>query len=381
MSEILIAFGTLAALFVGINIGGSSTGVAFGPSVGSRLLSKRGAASLMTVFVFLGGWTVGRNVIDTMGGKIVPASQFSLKASVIILFFIGLSLLISNLSGVPASTSMTAVGAIAGLGLASGTLNWEIMGIIMSWWMVAPAVAFLSGGLIGRYLYVHLEKLFKINQSEGRLVNIKMSKKPLRLGDGTTLREFVSSVLVVLIACYMAFSAGASNVANAVAPLVGSEAIGLDLGIVLAAAAMSIGGFTIARKTLDTVGDGITDMPLLAALIVSTISASIITVLSGMGVPASLAISATMCITGLGWGRASRTVRMKDAIQGEKPKMKLAALKSEKADRIGRESEDDHPDQKLFDPEMIHHVVTLWILTPIISAASSFAVFSLLGLL
>jgi len=40
---------------------------------------------------------------------------------------------------------MTAVGAIAGLGLATNTLNWEIMGKIMSWWLVAPAFAFLAG--------------------------------------------------------------------------------------------------------------------------------------------------------------------------------------------------------------------------------------------
>ena len=255
-SEILIALGTLAAVFVGINIGGSSTGVAFGPSVGSKLLSKREAAVLMTIFAFLGGWTVGRNVIETMGDKIVPASQFSLTASVIILFFIGLSLLISNLSGVPASTSMTAVGAIAGLGLATNTLNWEMMGIIMSWWLVAPAFAFLTGGIVGRYLYVHLDQIFRIDQSSGKLVQLSFSRKPIELGEDTSVKELFSSILVISIACYMAFSAGASNVANAVAPLVSgpSAPIGVNLGIILAVAAMSLGGFTIARKTLDTVG-------------------------------------------------------------------------------------------------------------------------------
>ena len=56
--EVVFLLGVLAAVFVGVNIGGSSTGVAFGPSVGSRLVSKRGAAALMTVFALLGGWTV-----------------------------------------------------------------------------------------------------------------------------------------------------------------------------------------------------------------------------------------------------------------------------------------------------------------------------------
>ena len=382
-AEILFLLGVFAAVFVGINIGGSSTGVAFGPSVGSKLVSKPGAAALMTFFAFIGGWTVGRNVIETMGGKIVPASQFSPTASVIILFFIGLSLLISNLSGVPASTSMTAVGAIAGLGLATNTLNWEVMGKILSWWLVAPAVAFLSGGVVGRYIYVHLDELFKIDQSEGKLIEFSLSKKPVSLGEGTSIKELFGSILVIAIACYMAFSAGASNVANAVAPLISSNSMPIttNAGIILAVAAMSLGGFTIARKTLDTVGDGLTEMPLMAALVVSTISASIISVLSHMGIPASLAISATMCITGLGWGRASRTVTVADAIQGEKPKMAAAALKSEENEGIGEEKHEDVKDKKLFNPDTIRHVVTLWIMTPVISATCSYAVFSIITLL
>jgi PiT family inorganic phosphate transporter len=374
--EPIVLLGVLAAVFVGINIGGSSTGVAFGPSVGARLLSKHKAAALMTFFVFLGGWTVGRNVVATMGGKIVPASQFSLTASVIILFFIGLSLLISNLSGVPASTSMTAVGAIAGLGLASGTLNWEIMGQILSWWLVAPAVAFLAGGVIGRYLYVHMDEFFHIGQSPGSLFEYRYGV-PVGLGPGTSNRELVSSLLVLVIACYMAFSAGASNVANAVAPLVGSEALKMGPAILLAVLAIGLGAFTIARKTLETVGDGITELPLLAALVVSTVSASIITALSAMGIPASLAISATMCITGLGWGRASRTVRLKEAVQGEKPEMNAAALKADGKKKIGEEEPEDHPDRQLFNPDIIRHVVTLWILTPVLSATASYAVFLL----
>lgn len=376
IDQILIAFGVLAAIFVGINIGGSSTGVAFGPSVGSQLLSKNKAAILMTIFVFLGGWTVGRKVVQTMGGEIVPANQFTLTASVIILFFVGLSLLLSNLAGVPASTSMTAVGAISGLGIATKTIYWSEMGRIVSWWLVAPAVAFLAGGIIGRYLYVHLDNYFKIAQTEGNLLRYSYGL-PIGLNNNTSVKEFISSILVLVIACYMAFSAGASNVANAIAPLVagGEGVLNMNIGIILGASAIGVGSFTIARKTLDTVGDGITDLPLLAALIVSTVSATIITGLSGMGIPASLAISATMCIIGLGWGRASRTVKMTDTIKGEKPRLNQAALKEETDQGIGEEDESDLPDRKLFDPDVISHVVSMWILTPVISATASYLVF------
>ena len=61
---LLVALG--AGVFVGFNIGGSSTGVAWGPPVGAQLVNKTAAAALMTFFVFLGGWTVGREVVETM---------------------------------------------------------------------------------------------------------------------------------------------------------------------------------------------------------------------------------------------------------------------------------------------------------------------------
>ncbi|MFB6144564.1 MAG: anion permease [Candidatus Nanohaloarchaea archaeon] len=378
--ELLLAFTVAAAVFVGINIGGSSTGVAFGPSVGARLVSKPKAAGLMSLFVFLGGWTVGRNVVETMGGRIVPASQFSLTASAVILFFVGLSLLISNLSGVPASTSMTAVGAIAGLGLATNSLNRAVMAKIVSYWLVSPAVAFLAGGAIGRYLYIHLDDYFKIDRSDGNLLKYR-GRIPVALEETTTRREFFSGVLVVLIACYMAFSAGASNVANAVAPLVagGKGVLQMETGLLLGAAAISFGGFTIARKTLDTVGDGITELPLLASLVVSTVSASIITVLSAMGIPVSLAISATMCITGLGWGRASRTVKVSETLQGKRPPLKTAALQTDEKKQIGEEEPSDIPDKRLFKPEVIRRVVKLWVLTPTLSAGASYIVFTLIS--
>lgn len=80
--SLLLVIGVGVAIFVVFNIGGSSTGVAFGPAVGSGVVSKGIAAGLLTGFALLGGWTVGRRVIETIGGQIVPSSQFTLTASV-----------------------------------------------------------------------------------------------------------------------------------------------------------------------------------------------------------------------------------------------------------------------------------------------------------
>ena len=181
VTEALLLVGLLVAFFVGFNIGGSSTGVAFGPAVGSGTLSKLLAARLMPAFPIVAGPSVGRNVIGTMGGRIVPADQFTLTASVAVLLFVGLALLVSNLSGVPASTSMTAVGAIAGLGVATGTIQWDVMGRIVSWWLVAPILAFWICAIVVRYLYPYLDAWFRLDEATG-MTGVSLGLLALTIG-------------------------------------------------------------------------------------------------------------------------------------------------------------------------------------------------------
>ncbi|MFP4628522.1 MAG: inorganic phosphate transporter, partial [Halobacteriales archaeon] len=252
MVESLLLVGLLVAVFVGYNIGGATTGVSFGPAVGAKVLPKVAAAGLMSVFFLLGGWFIGPAVVRTLGEDLVTGSVLTLETGIGVLVFIGLALFMGNVVGVPASTSMTTVGAIAGLGLATGSLNWATVAEIVSWWIVAPVVAFWVSGVIGRYFYPRLN----------RWVAISRRDEPIWTTDGgfglaadVDRREFVGSLVVIGIGCYMAFSSGASNVGNAVAPLVGSDAVSMSGGVLLAGVAVAIGAFTIARRTLETMAN------------------------------------------------------------------------------------------------------------------------------
>ncbi|MFA9517300.1 anion permease [Halopenitus sp. H-Gu1] len=385
MVSILFLIGLLAAVFVGFNIGGSSTGVAWGPSVGAKVVNKTAAAALMTFFVFLGGWTVGRNVIDTLGGEIVPATQFSIEASIVVLSFIGLGMLFANIYGVPVSTSMTAVGAIAGLGLATNSLNWAVMGEIVVWWIIAPIVGFWCGAVIGRYLYPHLDRLFAIQQTKGPLITYDSSgtiPRPV-LGPGTTPRELISTAVVLIIACYMSFSAGASNIANAVAPLVGGGLLGPSWAVGLGTVAIGIGAFTIARRTMESVGNGLTDLPLMAATIVMVVAATITTVASWLGIPISLALSTVMTIVGLGWGRATRIATVPDLARGElEGGVSVNAVTvetDEEVPGIGEETAEDLQDAgELFDPSAVVRFVSFWIIGPSVATGLSYLSFVVL---
>jgi PiT family inorganic phosphate transporter len=418
MVDILILTGLLVAVFVGYNIGGSSTGVAFGPAVGSRVVRKVTAGALFTVFAFVGAWTIGRNVITTMSTQIVDSAVFTPAASVGVLFFTGLALLISNLYGVPASTSMTAVGAIVGLGLATGTLNSALMFTILSAWIVAPLIAVFLGAFTGRYLYPYFDAKFAFSRLTDPLIAISTrgSIPRLSVNDNAAPRDLIGSVLVIAIACYMAFSAGASNAANAVAPLVGNGAIDPSPGILLAVGAISVGGFTIARRTLATVGNDVTDLPILAALIVSTVGATIITILSLFGIPASLAVSTTSCIIGLGWGRASRAQTIVEIVtpsplgepsleattgaltapptedaadaagsptvgelaEGHTPDPDTQKVSTDRVPRAGHERFEELPVKSLFDPTAAARIVALWVITPTISVIGAYLLFSFL---
>lgn len=399
MVEPLLVVGIVITAFVAYNIGGATTGPAFGPAVGAGAIGKVGAAALMSVSFFVGAWTIGREVVDTLGTELVTdPTIFSLPVSITVLFFIGGALLIGNLSGAPASTSMTAVGAIAGLGIASGTLDLTVVGEIVSWWIVSPVIGFWISAVIGRYFYTHLRRLIAIDQSEGPLLTLDREGGLPRPAPGpnTSRREIVGTVVLVAIGCLMAFSSGTSNIANAIAPLVGSNELKMNPAILLGCAAVAVGAFTIARRTMETLGNDITDLPLTAAIVVAVVSSTIVIALSAAGVPASFVVIATVNIVGLGWGRATRVVKIEDAVVGdETPPVSVGALAADDdAPTVGKPEliEDEHdpepigdePAQEppaqsnLFDPSTTARVLLMQNLVPMLATIASFATFELL---
>ena len=388
MVETLLAIGIIASIFVGFNIGGSSTGIAWGPPVGAGIIKKTTAAGLMTFFVFLGGWTVGRNVMDTLSEGIIT-TELTLSAGVAVLFFIGLGILAANIFGVPVPTSMTTVGAIAGLGLATGTLNYATVAEIISWWIVTPIIGFWIGGIIGRYIYPAVNQRVQIKKSDGPLLTLNRNgriPKPT-FGPNTTRSELVSTMVVLIIGCYMAFSAGASNVPNAAAPLVGGVG-GLepDIAIVIATLAIGLGGFTIARRTMESVGGELSDIPLLAALFVMVTASTITTLLSWIGIPISLVMATVMTIVGIGWGRATRPVTVREAATRDTEQSEIVPgaitaeeMEGKPAAPIGEEEPEEVLNAgDLFNPRAVIKYVSMWIIGPSISTILAYGFFRLI---
>ncbi|PSG97028.1 inorganic phosphate transporter [Thermoplasmatales archaeon SW_10_69_26] len=334
--------GVVTAAFVGVNIGGSSTGVAFGPATGAGVLGKRWAMALMAVFALVGGLVVGPNVVDTLGTEFVAEEHFTLAASTAVMLFIGLSILVANLVGVSTGTSYTAVGAVVGMGAALGVLDWGTVGEVVTWWFVAGMAAFWLSAITGRYLFGHLEEFWQADTDRAH-----------RLQQG----------IVVLGGCFVAFSAGASNVANAVAPLVGSGTVGMVPAVVIGGLAIGAGGFLLGGRTMETVGNEITQLPLHGWIVVMVLTGSIITFLSWLGIPASLAVKLQLCVMGLGWGRTTREMSLMRTLGFEPTRPRDRARMEEGSIRD-------------YDVATTRRIVSMWLITPVMAGALAFATFA-----
>ncbi|ELY55063.1 inorganic phosphate transporter [Natronolimnohabitans innermongolicus] len=388
MVETLLLIGVIASIFVGFNIGGSSTGITWGPSVGAGIVKKTTAAAVMTVFVFLGGITVGQNVMETLSEGIITI-DLTLSAGVAVLFFIGLGILVANIFGVPVPTSMTTVGAIAGLGLATGTLNYATIVEIISWWVVTPIIGFWIGGIIGRYIYPEVNRRVTIEKSDGPLLTFdRQGTVPTpAFGPNTTWSELGTTAVVLVTGCYMAFSAGASNVPNAAAPLVGEAGLEVNTAVIIATLAIGLGGFTIARRTMDSVGGELSDIPLLAALFVMVTASTITTILSWIGIPISLVMATVMTIVGIGWGRATRPITFREAVTREpevaEREIELGAIVAEEEEDeptppIGEEeAEKVLHGSDLFNPRAVIKYVSMWIIGPSMSTLLAYGFFTI----
>lgn len=97
MVEALLHIGLLIAVFVGFNIGGATTGPSFGPAIGADVVSKTVAGGLMSVFFFLGAWTIGRCVVDTLGKGLLYGLAFSL--GFVYLLFVGMDPRVATFQG------------------------------------------------------------------------------------------------------------------------------------------------------------------------------------------------------------------------------------------------------------------------------------------
>jgi sulfate permease len=191
----------LVAMFLGINMGGSGTAPSFATAYGSGILRRTFIPGLFGIFVLLGALLAGKNTAITLGKGILPAVSLDYTLTTIILFSVALSLLFANLLGVPQSTSQSTVAALVAPAHYVGQLNThKIFYEIIPTWIILPLVSF---GI-----------MYFIAQT----VNRKFDLKHPGYFHGDKQQKIFKWVVIVT-SCYVAFSIGSNNVANAAGPI------------------------------------------------------------------------------------------------------------------------------------------------------------------
>lgn len=145
----LVLAGCYGAYALGANNVANVTGVYAG-----ILLTPFQAVALGGASIALGAVTFSRNVMNTVGKSIVKLDAFS---ALVVVVAQSVTVHVFAIVGVPVSTSQAIVGAVMAIGFVKGiqTINFTMLGRIISGWLLTPVIGFLLSA--GIYFAAHLQ--------------------------------------------------------------------------------------------------------------------------------------------------------------------------------------------------------------------------------
>ncbi len=293
MYLLLISLTLLMGLAVGWSIGANDAANSLGTAVGSKVLTLRQAIVLIAIFGFLGAFLQGSYVAKTIGKGIVPMDKLdknlALYLAMVAAFAAAAWVILATYWKMPISTSHSIVGAVAGAGLAIGApVRWRVLLDIFICWIFTP----IGSAILGYIFYRVFKNIFY------RII----PRKYLRISMAT---------LVIISGCYVAYSWGANDVANATGVIVGAGILTPTTSVILGGLAIALGIMTWGYKVIETIGSEITNLlPIMAfsAQLASAINVHIYTI---FGIPVSTSHSIVGAIFGVGLVRGVRVLNIR----------------------------------------------------------------------
>ena len=286
----------VAGFYVGWNIGANDAANCIGTSVGSGILNYKRAILLVAICVVLGAVLQGHQVMKTIGKGIIQARLPDL-AIFIALLSAGTFVTLATFFKIPVSTSESIIGSVLGVGIGifgfqAEYIKFTVLKKILLAWILNPV---LTGGLsfiIYAILIYFLHRTKKI-----------------------TLWNRTISLVVILSACYVAYSLGANTVGNAMGPLLNKYPDkGLWL-VLFGAAALAVGAISFRGGVVDTVGKNITPLDLPGAFAAQFAAAFGVHLFSMLGIPVSTSQAIVGAVAGVGLVKGIRAVNVRQMIR------------------------------------------------------------------
>jgi len=293
MDAVLVVLTVLMSIAMGWSIGANDAANSMGTAVGSRVLTLRQAIVLISIFGFLGATLQGSYVSKTIGKGIVPMDQLDRDAALYIalvsIFAACAWVVLATYWKMPISTSHSIVGAVAGGGLAfHAPVKWKVLFDIFVCWMTTPLSALVLGYIFYRIFQNTLYQIIPRRYLRG-----------------------VLSWLIILSGCYVAYSWGANDIANATGVIAGAGILSMRLSMLLGSLAIVAGIMTWGYKVIETIGSEIVHLlPIMAfsAQLASAVNVHIYTV---FGIPVSTSHSIVGAIFGVGLVRGAHVLNLR----------------------------------------------------------------------
>ncbi|RLF43956.1 MAG: phosphate permease [Thermoplasmata archaeon] len=361
MLIIVLLLAIFAGLYMAWSIGANDVANSMSTAVGAKAITLRQALVIAAILNFLGAVLVGKHVTDTIKGKIVDISTMSQHDAMLgflaALLAASIFVTLSTWKELPVSTTHAIVGGVAGFGLAQGgvgIVKWATLGKVAASWVISPlaggALAFLMFMVIRKFIFdaknpIETAKklspffisltLFIIFMSiftktkAGQLLGYKMEeyviisfsiaillsiigylfiRRRKRKGKVYEVVESLFRRLQIMTSCYVAFSHGANDVANAVGPVAVIIAFAwkeVDTVYLLAfgGIGLAIGITTWGYKVIRTVGGRITALTNTRGFSVDFAAATVVLVASKLGLPISTSHTVVGSVIGVGLAR------------------------------------------------------------------------------
>lgn len=364
---IAFAVGFVMAFSIGANDVANSMSTA----VGARAITARQAVIIAAVLEFLGAVMFGSHVVTAITRGIVkPEAMSDVKAvlagALAALLGSSIWILLATIWGMPVSTTHSIVGGMAGFGIASAGLdaiNWGRMMSIFASWVLSPIAGWLLAYMVFKLIsyailrrpnpstamkkatpviifttffiisLLFMLKTLKMQPSRSFLISLIVSISASIVGtlmlrkigaDDSNGYEFVEDVfkrLQVMTSCYVSFSHGANDVANAIGPLAliywivshGSIAQKVHVPVWLLALGglgISVGVLILGYKVMKTVGEEITQLNNSRGFCIDFSTASTVLLASVFGFPISTTHVVVGSVVGVGMARGMELVNV-----------------------------------------------------------------------
>lgn len=369
----MLVFGIGLGFALAFAIGANDVANSMATAVGAKAITPKQAVMIAAVLELLGAVLFGSHVTSTIMKGIVKWDYVSdpnilLLGAMATLISTTVWILIATFWSMPISTTHSVVGGMMGFGIVAAgwnAVNWVTMLRIAMTWVISPFFGALLSFTVFKiiswtilhkespynaakryapyfiaatffiiaFLFcsktLHLDLIMTIVVSlalsaVSLLISFKILLTKLASKEPENEYEEVEKIfrkMQVFTSCYVSFSHGANDVANAIGPLalifavittgVASTSVEVPLWILLlGGAGIAAGVAALGRKVMKTIGEDITVLNNTRGFAIDFGTATTVLIASVIGVPVSTTHTVVGSVTGIGMAKGTEMVNV-----------------------------------------------------------------------